>query len=360
MTLFRHLHPTKLGALAGAVVAALAVSAGIAFALGTAAAPQNTSLPSVSGSARDGSTVTASHGTWSNSPASYTYAWQSCDSQGGNCKAIGAGNTGKQYTVTTADVGSRLRVIVTATNASGSASATSRTTGTVTATGVAPVNTSPPVISGTTKENQVLTVAPGGWTGSPAPTFTYQWQRCATAGACTDISGAVAATYTAGSVDVGNTLLAKVTATNGKGATLATSQETSLVAPALATTGGKAISVTQVSLPNRLTIDNLHFTPNPLRTRGAFTARFHVSDTRGFSIQGAMVYAIGLPYAWLGNAPEVVTDASGWATITLQPTAAMPLSRSGSLVLFVRARKPGDNLLAGVSTRRLVQQRISG
>lgn len=360
MKLPRHLHPTRLGVVIGAALGALALYAGVAFAFGTAAAPQNTALPSVSGAARDGSTVTAAHGTWSNDPTSYSYAWQSCDSQGGNCTAIAGGNTGKQYTVTTADVGSRLRVVVTATNNTGSASATSRTTGTVTATGTAPVNTSPPVISGTAKEDQILTAGNGGWTATPSPTFTYQWQRCAAAGACTDISGASAGTYQAGSVDVGNTLLVKVTATNNRGSTLATSLETSLIAPAVATTGGKAISVTQVSLPNRLMIDNLQFTPNPLRSRAAFVARFHVSDTRGFSIQGAMVYAIGLPYSWLGNAPEVTTDATGWATITLRPTAAMPLSPGGALVLFVRARKPGDNLLAGVSTRRLVQERIGG
>ena len=93
------------------------------------------------------------------------------------------------------------------------------------------------------------------------------------------------------------------------------------------------------------------------RTRGPVTARFHVSDSRGFSIQGALVYALGLPYGWVRNAPEVATDSSGWATVTLQPTVKMPLS-PGALVVFVRARKPGENLLTGVSTRRLVQTAI--
>jgi hypothetical protein len=82
-----------------------------------------------------------------------------------------------------------------------------------------------------------------------------------------------------------------------------------------------------------------------------------VSDTRGFSIQGALVYALGLPYGWMRSAPEVTTDSTGWATIPINPTASMPL-RTGALVIFVRARKPGDPLLAGVSTRRLVQVSI--
>ena len=70
-----------------------------------------------------------------------------------------------------------------------------------------------------------------------------------------------------------------------------------MIVPATAG-GGKAISITQVTLPNRLVIDNLKFTPNPLSSRSSFVARFHVSDTRGFSIQGALVYALVVPYSW--------------------------------------------------------------
>ncbi len=101
----------------------------------------------------------------------------------------------------------------------------------------------------------------------------------------------------------------------------------------------------------------MQFSPTPATTRGVITARFHVSDNRGFSISGALVYVVGLPYGWVYGSPETPTDGTGWATIQIRPTAHMPLRR-GDLVIFVRARKPGDNLLAGVSARRLVQEPI--
>jgi len=348
-----HALPRRILFLGAAGAAVLTLTA-VALAAGRAAAPQNTSLPSISGSARDGSTLDTSKGGWAKNPTSYAYQWQRCDSDGGACQPI-AGATGTRYTVTSADVGQRLKVGVTATNSTGSGTATSRPTDVVKATGTAPANTSPPLISGTFKEGSTLSVDHGGWSGSPAPTFTYLWQRCdATGGACVDLTGAAATTYTAITADVGNTLRVKVTATNSRGATLATTQETTLIAPAK-TGGGNAISITQVSLPNRLVIDNLRFTPNPLRSRGTFVAHFHVSDTRGFSIQGALVYALGLPYSWTAKAAETTTDSTGWASIPMQPSSAMPLTHGNALVIFVRARKPGDDLLAGVSTRRLAQ-----
>ncbi len=121
-----------------------------------------------------------------------------------------------------------------------------------------------------------------------------------------NITGATNQSYTATSVDVATVLRANVTATNSKGSTTATSQETGPIAPA--TVGSHAISVTQVSLPNRLIIDGVKFAPTVLTSRAPAVARFHVSDTRGFSISGALVYALGLPYGWTHNGPEVATD----------------------------------------------------
>ena len=352
-----HRRTVTIGLIASAAAAALTLTLAVgAVGQATATAPQNTSLPSISGAARDGSTLDAARGGWGNSPTSYTYQWQQCDSSGGGCTAIAAGGTGTRYTITTADVGHRLKVAVTATNSVGSGTATSRATDVVKATGTAPANTAPPTIAGPFKEAIVATVDHGSWSGSPTPTFAYQWQRCdALGGGCVDLAGSTATSYTAVTADVGNTLRVNVTASNGNGATLATTLETPLIAPAKATGGGKAISIAQVSLPNRLIIDNLHFSPTSLSTRAAFVVRFHVSDTRGFSIQGALVYALGLPYSYTANAAEVATDGSGWATITMQPNAGMPLNHGGALVLFVRARKPGEDVLAGISTRRLVQ-----
>lgn len=90
-------------------------------------APQNTARPTITGEARVGQELTASDGTWTNSPTGYTYQWQRCDIDATICLAV-AGATGKTYGVRAADVGYRLRVTVTARNASGSGAATSALT----------------------------------------------------------------------------------------------------------------------------------------------------------------------------------------------------------------------------------------
>jgi hypothetical protein len=339
-------------ALVAAALGASALLAAAGLATGTAV-PSNTSLPSISGSARDGSILTGHHGSWSSNPSAYAYQWLRCDNAGGGCAPVG-GATSQQYTIASADVGLRLRVQVTASNSSGSGMATSQATGAVVATGTAPRNTSKPAIAGTPKEGSALTVSVGAWSGTQPISYTYQWRRCDGAGAnCADIAGATGSSYTPVAADVAHTLVANVVAKNGRGSASASTPASALVAPG-SPGSGQAVSVTQVVPPARLVVDRVSFAPSRLRSRAPFVARFHVSDTRGFSVQGALVYALGLPYAWTGNAPEVPTDATGWATVTMRPTSSLPLRR-GALVVFVRARKSGDDLLAGVSTRRLVQ-----
>jgi hypothetical protein len=196
-----------------------------------AAPPQNTSPPTISGTARDGQTLTASRGDWTGTPTiNYAYQWRRCDSAGNNCTNI-AGATGTTYTLTPSDIGSTIRVVVTGSNSAGSSSATSAQTGTVAA--IPPSNSSPPTISGTPRDGQTLTASTGSWSGSPTISYAYQWRRCDTAGSnCVNIAGATSFNYTLTPSDVNSTIRVVVTATNAGGSASATSSQTAVVAPA--------------------------------------------------------------------------------------------------------------------------------
>jgi subtilisin family serine protease len=102
---------------------------------GAAGAPVNTTAPSISGSAQQGQTLTASNGVWQNNPTSFAYVWRRCSSGGASCTAI-SGATQQTYALAPGDVGSTIRVDVTATNGSGSTTATSAVTSTVTPSGL--------------------------------------------------------------------------------------------------------------------------------------------------------------------------------------------------------------------------------
>jgi hypothetical protein len=72
-------------------------------------------------------------------------------------------------------------------------------------------------------------------------------------------------------------------------------------------------------------------------------------------VSGALVLVLAVPPATLARAPEAATDATGWATLRLAPTTSARIAPRGAIYMFVRARKPGDDVLGGVSTRRLAQ-----
>jgi hypothetical protein len=110
-----------------------------------------------------------------------------------------------------------------------------------------------------------------------------------------------------------------------------------------------------VSLPNRLLIDRLSFSPQPLRSRRTFIARFHVSDSRSHSVQGALVFVVAIPFGTTTTPVEAATGGDGWVTFAMRPTTRVTFGPPGGIVMFVRARKAGERLIGGVSTRRLVQ-----
>jgi len=347
------LHLVALAALALTVLAAFTAGA---TARG-AAPPQYTSNPTIEGTPIVGSTLTAGNGAWTGNPTSFKYQWDRCDLAGDrqNCGPI-SGATSRSYTLRNADADHQVRVRVTACNADGCTTKDSKSV--VVSANTPPKLVSAPTISGTASVGETLHADHGTWTASPT-SYGYDWLRCDANGNGCSSTGSRGTDYGVRSADTGHTIRVKVTARNAKGATSATSDQTAVVGSGGGGGGGggSAVPVTSVSLPDLLVISGLQFSPNP-GTHQPITAKFKVMDTKGRAISGALVYVIGLPYGWTRNAPETPTDNTGVATITLVPTTAMP--SNASLVMFVRARKPGDNLLSGVSTRRLVQLRIRG
>jgi hypothetical protein len=99
----------------------------------------------------------------------------------------------------------------------------------------APVNSTPPAVSGTPKVGESLTVSNGTWTGTPT-SYAYRWQRCTSSTACSNIAGATAQSYTVRAADTGDTVRAVVAATNADGTSTANSNQTATVA----TSGGPA------------------------------------------------------------------------------------------------------------------------
>ena len=191
------------------------------------APPANTVRPTISGTAQRASTLTGSPGTWSGIGNAYAYQWQR--STDGTSWVNIAGATATGYELAVADVGASVRLVVTATNPDGTATATSNPT--VTIPSAAPVNTVRPAISGTGQRGSTLTATAGTWTGIGNST-AYQWQRSSNGTTWVDIANATGSTYTLGTADVGATVRVSVTTTNPERSATATSNASSTVVSA--------------------------------------------------------------------------------------------------------------------------------
>jgi hypothetical protein len=176
--------------------------------------PVNTAVPVISGTVQEGNSLSATTGTWTRSPTSYTYSWKM--SSNGVDNWSGAGGT-TTLALTSTHVGKYIRLTLNASNASGSGTAVdSNVLGPIII--AVPVNTIVPTVSGSALEGATLTSNTGTWTKSPT-SYAYQWQVSdnGTSG-WTAIGGATASTFLVTSSQVGKYVRSSVIATNAGGA----------------------------------------------------------------------------------------------------------------------------------------------
>ncbi len=209
-----------------ATVAALLACASTALAEKVIEKPVNISTypPTISGKAQEGITLKAKEGKWSGGGIVYSFQWQRCEPEL-ECTNIPLATTA-EYTARYVDIGSTLRVLITAANSAGTTEMfTERTAAVV---GVAPKNIELPVITGAAQEGQLLSVSSGAWSGTVTSGYLYAWERCA-GKRCSEIAGANASSYRVAAADVGDTLRVAVTDQNLAGSKSATSLPTAIV-----------------------------------------------------------------------------------------------------------------------------------
>ena len=153
-------------------------------------------VPTISGTAKVGLTLTANPGTWGPAPVTLAYQWKA------NGTAI-SGATAATYKAAAADLGKTITLTVTGTKAGYATAA--KTSAATAAVAAGTLTTAVPTITGTVAVGQTLTANPGTWGPAPVNLY-YQWKANGTA-----ISGATTATYKPVSADVGKTLTVTVT-----------------------------------------------------------------------------------------------------------------------------------------------------
>ena len=175
----------------------------------------STSLPVISGDSTRGTTLTTTQGLWNVSVIVASYQWQRCNSTDiSSCSSI-PGAIATTYMTTSDDVGKYIRSTVTL------PAAGSYGTGTASSLPFGPVTSSPQqvgsaTVTGSLFENETVTVGTVSYIAYPAPTLTYQWQRCPSTdvSTCAILTGESSSSHRVTSSDVGSYLRFTVTIQN--------------------------------------------------------------------------------------------------------------------------------------------------
>jgi hypothetical protein len=267
----------------------------------------STSTPTVSGTAKVGSTLTAATPGWQPAPESFTYQWRR------NGSPI-TGATASTLKLGIYDQGWAISVAVTAVKAGYQPVTTvSGSTGIVQA-GLLTA-TPKPTISGTVKVGSKLTAVPGAW--GPAPvSLAYVWKRSGVA-----ISGATASGYTLTAADLGKAVTVTVTGTKAGFTTVAkTSSPTASVVVGTLTAAPKPTVAGTAKVGSKLTAVAGTWGPAPV-------ALSYTWKRAGVAITGATASSYTLTAADLGKTVTVTVKGakSGFTSLwkTSAPTATV-------------------------------------
>jgi hypothetical protein len=191
--------------------------------------PVNTVAPAVTGTVQSRQTLSTTTGTWTGSPTSYSYQWKR--------EATNVGTNSNSYTLVTADVGSTMTCVVTATNAVGSTNATSNTTGTVSAN----VPLAPTIGTATATAYNTATVRYSAPSDNGGATITSYTATSSPGGITGTLSTAGSGTITVSGLTQSTPYTFTVKANNSVGASSASSASNSITTPiAPPTTIGQA------------------------------------------------------------------------------------------------------------------------
>ena len=181
-----------------------------------------TSPASITGTAQEGSVLTAVKGTTNDANAVITYQWQT-SSNGGTTWSNIAGATSQTYTPVETDETRLLRVVETATDSGTAQSGTSASAATAAVADIVLAFTSAAAISGTAAVGSALTAVSGALNDADASVTGYQWQSSSDGSTWSNIAGATGSTYTPVTADQGKVLRVVETATDADGGPSTTS-----------------------------------------------------------------------------------------------------------------------------------------
>lgn len=206
--------------------------------------------------------------------------------------------------------------------------------------GVAPVNTVAPAITGTAQEGETVTCSTGTWTGTPTITYAYQWKRNGS-----NIGSATNSTYVLVTADVSQSITCQVTATNGSGSASATSNTITPIAAvdpdAQAFITAAAITdPTQQAAINTLVVDLKGYSIwskmkaiYPIVGSTASQQKFNLKDPRDLDAAFRLQFLGGWTHSANGALPN---GTNGYADTFFNQTTNFTSTSNASIGVYLR------------------------